>query len=125
VDGTQKGDDYELDWTEEIDLGAFYNAGAYPATIVFSTELIVELEPGEVVFTSSTHTLSNLKGDMVAESWTCQCRCKCIGCPLAPVITYSCGDPPSACTASGTCNYHSCSGTVGDCVQHWTYSCSP
>lgn len=122
VDGNSRGSGQPIDWGEEVDLGAIYNAGEDIATITFSSRLIVDLEPGEAIFTSSTLTLMQIEIDLIEHDLECKCKCQCWGCPGNLTVYISCSEAPTsgncASLVDETCEIGECThGTLLDCKR--------
>jgi hypothetical protein len=115
VDNVYRGSGDIIDWGDRIDLGAFYNAGGATATVVFSSRLIIELEPGQVAFASSELSVTQIADTFVAKGGTCRCKCPCRCGGQDYTITLTCAElgGASECTSlpQGTsCSAGGCSG---------------
>jgi hypothetical protein len=85
----------------------------------------VELEPGEVVFTSSSLTEEELEEALLADGWECLCRCRC-QCTGAPYIVIPCSSPIGVICEElngDKCEYGNCQSTLADCKRRWRYMC--
>lgn len=126
VDNAWRSAGEPIEWDETVDLGGFKNAGLDTATITFSSGLILDVLPGQVVFTSSAWSQQELIDEMIAAAWHCECRCTCQGCPAAPPIVIPCGEVGGDCSEiGGFCQYGECTGQPANCQTWFVYDSTP
>lgn len=127
IDGTYRGNNQAVDWGDTVESGAITNAGAGMCQIVFESRLIVDLQPGDSIFISSTLTETEIAAQLEATLSHCYCRCTCTCNGNGETHYIACSEAGPCHTVNGdTCENGSCTnGTMSGCTKVWKSSCEP
>ncbi len=120
INGQSRASGQPVQWGECVVIGGIYNAGETSAVVTFSARVIVDLAPGEIIFTSSVMTLAQVEAALLDNGFLCRCKCQCFGCEDNPVAYVICSEAPTPGNCESLEN-ETCE--IGDCTTGKLIDC--